>query len=217
MHFLTVYYYFRKEPLLPIEGRPAASLGRKTSASHLFAALFLHHNSTINISHCNIPQDILYTRRAKLYIYGETLLDKGTGNKTWKERGIGDVRLLRHRENGAIRLLMRQEKTLKIIANFVVQHEIVLTPNVGSDRSWVWNCFDYAGGEQLEETTFALRFADSEIAKEFKEKFEKCQQEMKLLTTGGDDPESTAAGDEAAAALEGLTTKDDAADGKEAA
>jgi Ran-binding protein 1 len=33
--------------------------------------------------------------RGKLYIFGETLLDKGTGNKTWRERGLGDIKLLK--------------------------------------------------------------------------------------------------------------------------
>ncbi|KAI2596750.1 RANBP1 isoform 10, partial [Pan troglodytes] len=35
----------------------------------------------------------------------------------WKERGTGDVKLLKHKEKGAIRLLMRRDKTLKICAN----------------------------------------------------------------------------------------------------
>lgn len=34
-------------------------------------------------------------RRAKLYVYGESLLDKGTGNKQWNERGKGDVKILK--------------------------------------------------------------------------------------------------------------------------
>ncbi|KAF3850585.1 hypothetical protein F7725_012357, partial [Dissostichus mawsoni] len=35
----------------------------------------------------------------------------------WKERGTGDVKLLKHREKGTIRLLMRRDRTLKICAN----------------------------------------------------------------------------------------------------
>lgn len=35
----------------------------------------------------------------------------------WKERGTGDVKLLRHKEKGSIRLLMRRDRTLKICAN----------------------------------------------------------------------------------------------------
>eukprot|EP00877_Chromochloris_zofingiensis_P011831 jgi/Chrzof1/6901/Cz02g02200.t1 len=40
-------------------------------------------------------------------------------NNEWKERGIGHVRLLKHKGNQKIRLLMRQEKTLKIRANHI--------------------------------------------------------------------------------------------------
>jgi Ran-binding protein 1 len=39
-------------------------------------------------------------------------------NKEWKERGIGELRFLKHKSHGKIRVLMRQEKTLKIVANF---------------------------------------------------------------------------------------------------
>merc|ERR1712071_625591 len=49
-------------------------------------------------------EEVLYAMRSKLFIFGETLLDKGTGKKSWKERGIGEVRLLRHREHQRIRV-----------------------------------------------------------------------------------------------------------------
>lgn len=35
----------------------------------------------------------------------------------WKERGTGDVRLLKHKANGKTRLVMRRDKTLKVCAN----------------------------------------------------------------------------------------------------
>lgn len=97
-------------------------------------------------------------RRGKLFIFGETLLDKGTGNKTWKERGVGDFKLLKHKENGRIRALMRQEKTMKIIVNHFVDPRITLTPNVGNDKSWVWVAFDYADNELI-ETVSVLSFS----------------------------------------------------------
>ena len=37
--------------------------------------------------------------------------------REWKERGTGEVKFLKHLENGKIRLLMRREKTLKVCAN----------------------------------------------------------------------------------------------------
>lgn len=154
-------------------------------------------------------QEVIYVKRAKLFIFGETLLDKGTGIKTWRERGIGEVRLLRHREHQRVRLLMRQEKTMKVIANHAVDPRIVLTPNMGSDRSWVWSAFDFADGE-LVETVFALRFGDSDIAKEFEAAFKKAQESMKQLLAGEDNPgeDGGAAADEAAEALAGLSTKE---------
>ena len=153
----------------------------------------------------------MYQKRSKLFIYGETLLDKGTGNKTWRERGIGEVRLLKHREHQRIRLLMRQEKTMKVIANHALDPRIKLEPNVGSDRSWVWSAFDFSEGD-LTETVFALRFADSDIAKEFKDKFTECQAEMEKLLAGEDAPDKDGKADEAADALAGLSTKEEAAE-----
>ena len=155
-------------------------------------------------------QEVLHSVRSKLFVYGESMLNVGTGNKTWNERGIGEARILRHREHQRLRLLMRQEKTMKVIANHALDPRIKLEPNVGSDRSWVWSAFDFADGE-LTETVFALRFADSDIAQEFKKKFTEGQAEMEKLLAGEDKPgeDGGAAADEAAEALSGLVTKDE--------
>lgn len=37
-----------------------------------------------------------YYRRSKLFEFGETLLDKGTGKKQWKEKGVGEVKFLKY-------------------------------------------------------------------------------------------------------------------------
>merc|ERR1712032_210424 len=80
-------------------------------------------------------EEVLYEVRAKLFIFGETLLDVGTGKKTWRERGIGETRILRHKEHERIRILMRQEKTMKVIVNHAIDPRIQLQSNAGSDRS----------------------------------------------------------------------------------
>lgn len=51
-------------------------------------------------------------RKSKLYRFD-------TGGNEWKERGVGVLKLLQHKENKKIRLLMRQDKTLKIRANHI--------------------------------------------------------------------------------------------------
>lgn len=51
-----------------------------------------------------------FKMRAKLFKFDREAKD-------WKERGTGDVRLLRHKENQKTRLVMRRDKTLKVCAN----------------------------------------------------------------------------------------------------
>lgn len=80
----------------------------------------------------------------------------------WRERGTGDVRLLKHKENGKTRLVMRRDKTLKVCANHYVVPEMKLSPNVGSDRSWVWNAAADVSEGEPEAQTLAIRFANPE-------------------------------------------------------
>ena len=58
--------------------------------------------------------------RVKLYRFREE----------WKERGIGNCKLMRDREAKCIRFIMRQEKTLKPVGNFIrkssIQHPRLL-------------------------------------------------------------------------------------------
>ena len=54
-------------------------------------------------------EEVMYKQRARLYRYAKEL-------GVWKERGVGDVKLLRHRNSGILRLLMRREQVRAIIA-----------------------------------------------------------------------------------------------------
>jgi len=102
-------------------------------------------------------------------------------SREWKERGTGFVRLLKHKENGKTRLVMRRDKTLKVCANHYVVPDMKLSPNVGSDRSWVWNAAADVSEGEPEAQTLAIRFGSSEGANEFKEAFLKAQQDNEAL------------------------------------
>ncbi|KAH7132640.1 RanBP1 domain-containing protein [Dendryphion nanum] len=115
-----------------------------------------------------------FKMRAKLFKF-----DRET--REWKERGTGDVRLLKHKENGKTRLVMRRDKTLKVCANHYVVPDMKLSPNVGSDRSWVWNAAADVSEGEPEAQTLAIRFANSDNANLFKEAFIKAQQENEAL------------------------------------
>jgi len=60
-----------------------------------------------------------------------------------------------------------------------VSPDIKLQPNVGSDRSWVYNVTaDVSDGEPAAET-LAIRFANSENAGLFKKEFQNAQEANK--------------------------------------
>nr|GMC51292.1 ran-binding protein 1 homolog C-like [Ipomoea batatas] len=99
-------------------------------------------------------EDVLLDLKAKLYRFDKE------GNQ-WKERGAGTVKLLKHKETGKVRLVMRQSKTLKICANHLVLPTISMQEHAGNEKSCVWHAADFADGE-LKEETFCIRFASIE-------------------------------------------------------
>ncbi|XP_063310490.1 ran-specific GTPase-activating protein [Pelobates fuscus] len=146
-------------------------------------------------------EEEMFKMRAKLFRFASE-----NEPPEWKERGTGDVKLLKHREKGTIRLLMRRDKTLKICANHYVTPSMELKPNAGSDRAWVWNTYaDYAD-EAPKPELLAIRFLNAENAQKFKAKFEECKNEIK----GNESKEVTKndSADKVAEKLEDLSVKD---------
>ncbi|KAJ2455018.1 Ran GTPase binding protein Sbp1 [Coemansia sp. RSA 2336] len=122
-------------------------------------------------------EDAIFKMRAKLFRFD-------TEGNEWKERGTGDVKLLKHKETGKIRLLMRRDKTLKVCANHYITDDMVLSPNVGSDRSWVWNVAADLVDDEAERQLLAIRFGNSENANKFKEAFDDARKSNKDLAAG---------------------------------
>jgi len=113
-------------------------------------------------------ETVIFKLRAKLFRFSSDANE-------WKERGTGDARLLQHKETQKIRLVMRREKTLKVCANHLISADMKLQPNIGSDRSWVWKvAADYSEDPPTAET-LAIRFANSDLAGQFKKAFEDAQ------------------------------------------
>ncbi|KAE8634805.1 hypothetical protein XENTR_v10002443 [Xenopus tropicalis] len=124
----------------------------------------------------------------------------------WKERGTGDVKLLKHKEKGTIRLLMRRDKTLKICANHYITPAMELKPNAGSDRAWVWNTYADFADEAPKPELLAIRFLNAENAQKFKAKFEECRNEVK--GDKGKDTTKNDSADKVAEKLEELSVKE---------
>jgi Ran-binding protein 1 len=94
------------------------------------------------------------------------------------------VKLLKHRDSGTCRLLMRRDKTLKICANHYVLPQLELKPNCGSDRAWVWSTPSDFADEEPKPELLAIRFANAENAQKFQEMFDEAKSIMKTKLSG---------------------------------
>jgi len=106
-------------------------------------------------------EEVLYYHRSKLL-----RLHDGE----WKERGVGDIKILRHTATGKVRLLMRRDQIFKICLNHGLTSDIKFLRK--DDRSWLWAAKDFSEGEGT-TATFVLRFRDVEIAEGFMKAVEK--------------------------------------------
>uniref|UniRef100_A0A5B6Z918 RanBD1 domain-containing protein n=1 Tax=Davidia involucrata TaxID=16924 RepID=A0A5B6Z918_DAVIN len=129
-------------------------------------------------------EDALLDLKAKLYRFDKE------GNQ-WKERGVGTVKLLKHKETSKVRLVMRQSKTLKICANHIVLPSISIQEHAGNDKSCVWHATDFADGE-LKEELFCIRFPSVENCKTFKEKIEEVAESQGTKAEESEEATSTA-------------------------
>lgn len=109
-------------------------------------------------------EEQLYCQRSKLYRWKDG---------EWKERGLGDARLLKDPVSGRVRFLLRQEKTGKLVANHYCDCD--LKPNKDSEKIWVWTAQDVADGDPAVEQ-LALKFASAELAGQFREAWDAARQ-----------------------------------------
>ncbi|XP_036729029.1 E3 SUMO-protein ligase RanBP2 isoform X3 [Balaenoptera musculus] len=118
-------------------------------------------------------EEILFKERAKLYRWDREA-------SQWKERGVGDMKILWHTMKNYYRVLMRRDQVLKVCANHVITRTMELKPLNVSNNALVWTASDYADGEAKVEQ-LAVRFKTKEMADCFKKKFEECQQNLLKL------------------------------------
>mmetsp|Transcript_38832 Transcript_38832/g.99668 ORF Transcript_38832/g.99668 Transcript_38832/m.99668 type:complete len:184 (-) Transcript_38832:371-922(-) len=113
-------------------------------------------------------EEELLKLRAKLYRF----------DKEWKERGTGDVKFLKHKVSGRVRVLMRRDKTLKVCMNQIVNSETELAANAGSDRAWQWKCIDFADKEEGNAEVLCIKLRNVDDAKSFKDTYEECKAKL---------------------------------------
>ncbi|XP_035220047.1 E3 SUMO-protein ligase RanBP2-like isoform X2 [Stegodyphus dumicola] len=126
-------------------------------------------------------EEKLFGERAKLFRFDPE-------GKEWKERGIGELKILFLKDSKKYRVLMRREQVLKICANHYILPDMKLTPLATNDKAWVWFAQDFSDGD-LKKEQFAAKFKTKEIAQEFFEVFQKCQNDLKEIADKNEKPQ----------------------------
>ena len=109
-----------------------------------------------------------FSERAKLFRFD-------SANKEWKERGVGEIKLLYDPSSGKSRVVMRREQVHKLCANHFILPSMKLKANTTSNRSWLWHTHaDVSDGDPKAEQ-LAVKFKQEETASEFKKIFEELQ------------------------------------------
>ena len=118
--------------------------------------------------------EVLFTHRSKLFRFD-------SGSKQWKERGVGDIKILKHKETKKVRVIMRRDQILKICCNHYITKDMKLMPGI-NEKSWIWftHC-DYSD-ETPKEEKMAVKFRHAETATKFKQVFEDCVHELEQVT-----------------------------------
>ncbi|KAJ8928996.1 hypothetical protein NQ314_018354 [Rhamnusium bicolor] len=112
----------------------------------------------------------LFCERAKLFRHVNN-----NGVKEWKERGVGNLKILSNPATGKVRILMRRDQVHKICANHFITKDMILTPMANNDRAYVWAAHDFAD-ESVVLEKFCVRFKTAEDAKKFYDSFESAKK-----------------------------------------
>ncbi|CAH1118368.1 unnamed protein product [Phaedon cochleariae] len=120
-------------------------------------------------------ETVLLNIRAKLYRF-----DSVSEPPEWKERGTGELKLLKHNEASSMRIVMRRDKTLKVCANHFITPWMELKPSAGSEKAFVYTVLADFADERPKSECLAVKFATIENALLFKKKFEEAKE---ILTT----------------------------------
>ncbi|XP_068629144.1 E3 SUMO-protein ligase RanBP2-like [Battus philenor] len=116
-------------------------------------------------------EEKLFGERCKLYRYDDK-------SREWKERGVGEIKVLFHPKRATYRLLLRRELVHKAVLNMLVFIDLELLPMKNSDRAWTWAGINYAENVAGEQETLAVRFKSTKLAIDFRDKVIECVRKL---------------------------------------
>ncbi|KAF2899662.1 hypothetical protein ILUMI_06522 [Ignelater luminosus] len=150
------------------------------SSNHSESDVDAHYEPIIRLPEVKISTNeeeevVLLKLRARLYRF-DTTNEEGP---EWKERGTGELKLLRHKENNSVRIVMRRDKTFKVCANHFITPWMELKPSTGTDKAFVYTVAADFADEQAKTECLAVKFGTAELANQFKDKFNEARNIVK--------------------------------------
>lgn len=169
----------------PRNGKPTASIGHNNSNDngnenaaddanydpHYEPIIELPDEIEISTGEEN--EEKLFGERAKLYRHDQV-------NKEWKERGVGEFKILHHPGNNSYRLLLRREQIHKCVLNMALSSDAQINPMKQSDKTFCWVATNFA--EDTENgvlETLSVRFKNAQLAAKFYEIVQDCLAQLK--------------------------------------
>jgi hypothetical protein len=116
-----------------------------------------------SVQNADLEEEELFAQKAILFRFAPEETE-------WRARAQGILKVLKHKETGRHRIVMRQSQTYKVRANHDIPYLGSLRSREGHDAEFFWTAFDYADNEEVREL-FAVRFSSSKPAEEFKTVF----------------------------------------------
>ena len=117
-------------------------------------------------------EEVLVELRTKMYVFFvEDKYGDEVRRNMWKQRGLGNVQILKHKVTGAYRILMRQEGTLKITCNAPLKRGLgegyaEIKPN--GEKGMVTSLLIFNADENVSELKMvAFKFRSADMLTEF--------------------------------------------------
>ena len=101
-------------------------------------------------------ENVLHTFRARLFRFCDN---------EWKERGVGEIKILESRDSNRIRLLMRRDTIFKVCLNQSITKDLKLDLK-DDKKSITWSAIDYSEDTPIPQI-FLLRLKNADIAQQF--------------------------------------------------
>ncbi|CDW55694.1 Ran BP1 domain containing protein [Trichuris trichiura] len=106
--------------------------------------------------------EVLFCERTRLFrVAAET--------KEYKERGTGNLKILKDTHTGRIRLVMRRDVILNVIANHWITADMHLNKHKTASNAYFWHCQNYFGEGDVAYETVAAKFKNEEFLRAWKE------------------------------------------------